>query len=191
MIFATCGSSEFPFRRMMLALRALPPADLHVQHGPVPPPPCARAYPYLPFDDLLRLAEQSDVFVSHAGVGSILCALRSGRVPIVFPRLKRHGEVVDDQQLELAKALEERGAVVVAHNAEQLLEAVSNAPSRTAVTASVADELSTAVRAALNDPVRAPFPAALREARRRLQKYGLTEHVRKCMNPTRGDRQLT
>lgn len=182
MIFATCGSSGIPFRRMMLALRELPPAELHVQHGPVPPPPCARAYPYLPFGDLLRLAEQADVYVSHAGVGSILCALRTGRVPIVFPRLKRYGEMVDDQQVELAEALEQRGAVVVAHDAEQLLEAVSNAPSRTAVTASVANQLSAAVRAAIGEPARAPSPAASRHAQHRLRKYGVTDHVRRYMN---------
>jgi UDP-N-acetylglucosamine--N-acetylmuramyl-(pentapeptide) pyrophosphoryl-undecaprenol N-acetylglucosamine transferase len=89
-IFATCGTSPFRFDRMMRALEALPTEELSVQHGPSPAPPCAVGYPFLDFGTMVELMEQADVVVSHAGVGSIMCALQAGHVPVVFPRLKRY-----------------------------------------------------------------------------------------------------
>ena len=114
MIFATCGSSHFRFDRMMEALAALPPHDLYVQHGPAEPPPHARAVEFLPFEKIVDNIARADVVISHAGVGSILCAIRAGHTPVIFPRLKRYNETVDDHQAELAQALSEQGSAVVA-----------------------------------------------------------------------------
>jgi len=116
------------FDRMMSALEALPPEELIVQHGPSPAPRCAAAYPYLPFGEIVELMRQADVVVSHAGVGSIMCALQAGRIPVVFPRLKRYSETVDDHQAELAHALADRGTVLVASSAEDLARAVRSVP---------------------------------------------------------------
>ena len=113
-IFATCGSSHFRFDRMMKALATLPIADLHIQHGPAEPPACARAYRYLSFESIVERIEAADVVVSHAGVGSILCAIRAGHTPVIFPRLRRYSETVDDHQAELAEALAIRGNVLIA-----------------------------------------------------------------------------
>ena len=114
MIFVTCGSSPVGFTRLMRALEVLPPYELTVQHGPVACPPCATGYDFLPFGRIVELMQEADLVVSHAGVGSIMCALQAGHVPIVFPRLERHGETVDDHQAELACALAQRGTVLVA-----------------------------------------------------------------------------
>lgn len=149
MIFATCGSSPAPFERMMRALAALPPDDLHVQHGPATPPLCARTDEFVPFGRMVELIEAASVVVSHAGVGSIMCALRAGHVPIVFPRLKRYAETVDDHQAELAEALERRGNVIVVWNADDLADAVASLPPRGGVRALDAKQLGAAVRAAI------------------------------------------
>ena len=149
MIFATCGSSPVAFDRMMQALAALPAAELTVQHGPSPAPPSASAYPFLPFGTMVELMEQADIVVSHAGVGSIMCALQAGHVPVVFPRLKRYSETVDDHQVELATALSKRGTVMVATTAEELVQAVRSVPPRTDHEAFPADSLRRAVRAAI------------------------------------------
>lgn len=148
MIFATCGSSPIAFDRMMLALEALPADELIVQHGPSPAPPCAEAYPFLPFGRMVELMEQVDIVVSHAGVGSIMCALQAGHMPIVFPRLKRHSETVDDHQAELAAALSVRGTVLVATTQQELLHAVQTVPPRTGQVA-FSSSLPRAVRAAI------------------------------------------
>jgi UDP-N-acetylglucosamine--N-acetylmuramyl-(pentapeptide) pyrophosphoryl-undecaprenol N-acetylglucosamine transferase len=134
---------------MMKALGALPSDDLHVQHGPATPPPGAQADEFVTFGRMVELIEAADVVVSHAGVGSIMCALRAGHVPIVFPRLKRYAETVDDHQAELAEALEVRGNVVVVWTPEQLADAVASCPQRGGVRALNAEKLGAAVRAAV------------------------------------------
>lgn len=46
------------------------------------------------------------VIVSHAGVGTIIKAIRYNKPIIVVPRRKEYGEHFDDHQIELAKQLE-------------------------------------------------------------------------------------
>jgi UDP-N-acetylglucosamine transferase subunit ALG13 len=137
------------FDRMMQALEALPAEQLTVQHGPAPAPPGAIGFDFLPFGQIIELMQTADFVVSHAGVGSIMCALQAGHVPIVFPRYHRFGETVDDHQAELASALAERGTVIVASTGEQLLQAIASAPPRNQRHALPAQRLNAAVRAAI------------------------------------------
>lgn len=162
MIFATCGSSHLPFRRMMEALSALPAGQLQVQHGPADPPPCAIATRYLPFAQMVEKIDQADIIVSHAGVGSIMCAIRAGHTPIVLPRLRRYAETVDDHQAELAEALAARGVALIAWTAAELPEAVASVPERRTGTELGSQALAEAVRRAIHGrfPVRA-LPQAL------------------------------
>lgn len=156
MIFATCGSSHLPFDRLMQALAVLPPDDLVVQHGPAEPPAAARAVPFLPYSEIISLIDEADVVISHAGVGSIICAIRAGHTPIVFPRVKRHSETVDDHQVELAIALSQRGTVRVTWTPEELPAAIRSLPPRGAAVATDAERLNAAVRAAIFGKVLAP-----------------------------------
>lgn len=149
MIFATCGSSHFPFERMMTALAELPASDLHVQHGPAIPPPCAWARRYMPFGEVGEQMDLADLVVTHAGVGSILSAVRAGHRPIVFPRLKRYGECVDDHQAELAEVLQERHTVVIVRTSAELIEAIGSVPSRGSSPKSSSQPLIDAVHASI------------------------------------------
>lgn len=149
MIFATCGSSHFRFDRMMQALALLPPAQLYVQHGPADPPPRVRAVRFLPFDRLVDSIAAADVVITHAGVGSILCAIRAGHTPVIFPRLKRYHETVDDHQAELARALAARGSAIVIWSADELADAVARAPRQPVAWDAHPDQLAEAVRASM------------------------------------------
>lgn len=77
-------------------------------------------------DEFIRWA---DVVVTHSGVGSVLDCLEAGRKPVVIPRLSRHGEHVDDHQLEFTNWLVESGLAVDASsdgfNRLSLFEAAS------------------------------------------------------------------
>jgi UDP-N-acetylglucosamine transferase subunit ALG13 len=130
-IFATVGSTQFRFDRLVQALEQLPVEQLFVQHGPVPPPAAAgRATDFMQFPEVVESMERADAVVSHAGAGSILCALRVGHVPVVVPRLQRFGETVDDHQVELARALAQDGKVICVEDLNRLGEAVASAPPR-------------------------------------------------------------
>ena len=150
MIFATVGTHHQPFTRLMHALDQLPAEELVVQHGHSPRPRhAAEAVPFLPFADLLDHMERARVVITHAGSGSILLSRRFGHSPIVVPRLARHGEHVDDHQLELARVMEGEGSVTVLWEMDRLAEAVAGVPPRGERQAAHGGALHAAVRAAL------------------------------------------
>lgn len=151
MTFATVGSHPtFRFDRFLRALEGLPPGELVVQHGPGEPPANAtRAAPWMSFAEIVAEMERADRVVSHAGVGTILCAVRAGHVPVVLPRLERYGETVDDHQLELAGRLAPDGRVILVEDAAQLAAAVAAAPPRSAAAGLEESALIEAVRGEL------------------------------------------
>jgi UDP-N-acetylglucosamine transferase subunit ALG13 len=149
-IFVTLGTHHQPFPRLIEALAALPAEDLVVQYGHSAPPAAAReAVDFLGFRDMLDRIEAADVVVTHAGVGSILLARRAGHTPIVVARRQRHGEHVDDHQVELTAALADDGKVIPVWEPAELAAAVAVAPARGAPRPPVEGPLHRAVRAVL------------------------------------------
>jgi UDP-N-acetylglucosamine transferase subunit ALG13 len=150
-IFATVGSHPtYRFDRFLEALEQLPGEELVVQYGPgVAPPNAQRAVPWMSFPEFLDHLAKADKVVGHAGAGTIVSAARAGHVPVVVPRLRRFGETVDDHQLELARALTARGAVILAEDPAGLAGAVAAAPSRGAATLRTGGDLVAAVRTEL------------------------------------------
>ncbi len=132
MIFATVGTHHDGFPRMLRALEQLPPdVELVVQHGHGDAPSNARvAAPFLPFSEMAAHFAAADMVLTHAGVGSILLAIRHGHEPIVIPRLHRLGEHVDDHQVHLSRRLEASGRVRVVWPDQSLAEALAAARPR-------------------------------------------------------------
>jgi UDP-N-acetylglucosamine transferase subunit ALG13 len=126
-ILVTVGSSHLPFDRL---LRALDGADLGVdlvvQHGPSAVRPAgARCLEFVPAQELADLVREARVVVTHAGVGSILVALGNGRHPLVVPRLKVHGEAVDDHQLGSARRFARAELVTLVEDPAALPQAIA------------------------------------------------------------------
>ena len=121
MIFATVGTHHQPFDRLVrIALALAGDAQLVVQHGHtgrVAAGPSVQWHRWLAPPDMTALMRAADVVVTHAGVASIVDAVRAGHRPIVVPRRQHLGEHVDDHQLQIVAALEERGIVTRLHNA--------------------------------------------------------------------------
>lgn len=116
-VVVTVGTTSRCFRRLIVRLLEILPADAEVlwQTG------------YSRVDDLdidahqlvpearLRAAmEAADVVISHAGAGSLAMALGAGQVPVFVPRRLKHGEQIDDHQVELARWADRRGLAVLA-----------------------------------------------------------------------------
>ena len=155
MIFVTVGTHQQPFHRMLAALEALPANELVVQHGyGAAPGGVSHAAAFMSFGEMLEQFESADIVVTHAGVGSILLALRVGHTPIVVPRYKRNGEHVDDHQVELTRALSGGGRVIAAWDTASLARAVASAPPRRPPPERGERPIHAAVRAALRgEPV--------------------------------------
>lgn len=80
---------------------------------------------YLEKDEFEDLLGRADVVVSHAGIGSIATALRTGKPLVVLPRLKRYAEHVNDHQVGTARRYEMLGHVVAAYSESELCDKLS------------------------------------------------------------------
>lgn len=153
MIFATVGTHQDPFERMIAGLEALPARDqLVVQYGYARPPEgVARAVDFMPFEEMEANFAAAEAVITHAGVGSILCARRAGHLPVVVPRFTELGEHVDDHQVELTRALAERGEVVPVWREESIAAALTRVPPRSTgpIQGDTVAPLAAAVRAEL------------------------------------------
>lgn len=150
MIFVTVGTHQQPFERLLDALGSLPGEELVVQYGPGSPPPgAAHAEAYMPFERMLANFRRARKVITHAGVGSILCATREGHLPLVVPRRHDLGEHVDEHQAELTRALEARGAVIAVWDAAELPRLLASAPQRRPPAAQPEPPLCREVRTAL------------------------------------------
>ncbi len=132
--FVTVGNATQPFSRLLDAVATLVadlPQPVFVQHGSTPfaAEHCTCAA-FVPMDEFERRVADADLLIMHAGAGSVLTAVRAGKVPVVMSRQAAHGEHVDDHQVEFARALAGIGRIVRAAEAPDLRTAVHTALAR-------------------------------------------------------------
>lgn len=121
MIFATVGTNEAPFDRLIGGLPVGGPEPVVIQHGPSTLRPAgATCVDYLSFEQMLANIRAARVVVTHAGVGSIMACLSQSKVPVVMARQHAHGEAVDDHQVPLAERMAAAGLVRVAADVREL-----------------------------------------------------------------------
>ena len=118
MIFVVTGTHEQPFDRLVAAadrVGSVMRTAVLIQSGTSSVSPSgARHVAYLPFNEMESITEAADAVITHGGPGSVLLAVRHGKVPIVVPRQRRFGEHVDDHQVAFGAFLRrERVAVVI------------------------------------------------------------------------------
>jgi UDP-N-acetylglucosamine transferase subunit ALG13 len=130
-IFVTLGTHEAPFDRALDLVAELAGRDeLLVQHGATqarPSLPHIEWLDYLAWEPLTARMRDAEVVITHAGVGSAVTAIRSGKKPVLVPRLARFGEHVDDHQLQLAERLAEFDLAVACGPGDRLDGAVAEA----------------------------------------------------------------
>lgn len=76
----------------------------------------------MPTEEFDRLVTESDVVVSHSGVGSTLRILELGKSPVLVPRRASRGEHVDDHQAQVADRLSALGLVTKAEVPQLTME---------------------------------------------------------------------
>jgi UDP-N-acetylglucosamine transferase subunit ALG13 len=111
-IVVTLGTVRFGFRRLLDRIVQLVPSNAevlwqtgHTEVGGLG----IEASPTMPADMLSHAMLAADVVVAHAGVGSALAALETGRCPILVPRDPDADEHVDNHQEQIAAELDRRG----------------------------------------------------------------------------------
>lgn len=124
MIFVTVGT-QLAFDRLVQAVDAWvgnnPGERAYAQIGPATfQPHNMESSDFVRPDEADALFREADLIVSHAGMGSILTALKYKKPILIMPRKAALGEHRNDHQLATAKWLGTKPGVTVAWEAEDV-----------------------------------------------------------------------
>jgi UDP-N-acetylglucosamine transferase subunit ALG13 len=126
MILVTTGT-QLPFDRLIRAMDDIAAQiDIRVFAQTGPSRYVARhleCQAYLPPQEFEAKAKASSLIVSHAGIGTVLTAMRLGRPIILFPR--ENGEHRNDHQVATCNALRGRRGVHIARTEDELYDLVA------------------------------------------------------------------
>lgn len=131
-ILITTGTAkEYDFSRLLRIIdelcdsRVLLGSDLVVQscgNGYIPQN--FEVHSMFSREEFEKHLQAADYIISHAGTGSVTTAIKAEKKVILFPRLEEYGEHIDNHQLEICKAFEEKGYVLVAKDKEELIACI-------------------------------------------------------------------
>ena len=131
MILVLCGTQKQSFARMIKEVEKL--ADDHeviVQAGHSEYiSNKMEIFDFISREMLETLYKRADYIITHAGAGSIFQAIKAEKKTIVFPRLQKYGEHVDDHQLQLALKLQRLGYLLVFHDNDNMFDIFNKAKS--------------------------------------------------------------
>lgn len=118
LIFVTVGT-QLPFDRMVTAVDAWakdnPSINIFAQIGPGATPPKSMEFSeFVSPTKANELMKNAELIVAHAGMGSVLTALKYQRPIIIIPRKAALGEHRNEHQLATARWLSERPGITVA-----------------------------------------------------------------------------
>ncbi|HTN42813.1 MAG TPA: glycosyltransferase [Nitrospiria bacterium] len=82
---------------------------------------------FFPLEQFPHAVRDADLIICHGGAGTLHHCFAAGKVPVVMPRRVKYGEILDDNQIGLVKALAAEGRVIPAYEAEDLPAAIAEA----------------------------------------------------------------
>lgn len=85
-----------------------------------------RTVDFLAPDKFNELFSSARMVVAHAGMGTIISAMKQRKPIIIFPRIAKLGEHRNEHQLATAQKMKELGYVYVANDAEELKALLTN-----------------------------------------------------------------
>lgn len=133
MIFVILGTQKFQLNRLLEELDSCIEEktikdDIIAQVGNSTYEP--KNYQYEKFLDKDKFDEyisKADVIVTHSGVGSIITSLKYDKPVVVFPRLAKYEEHVDDHQLDIARAFEKKKYVLCCNEDDSIADMINKA----------------------------------------------------------------
>lgn len=104
------------------------PQPVVVQYGNTPfVCEACESHAFVDMPTFERLMATAEVLILHAGAGSVLNAIRAGRIPVIVPRRAALGEHVNDHQVEFARQLATEGRIFLVEDVADLEGAVAKA----------------------------------------------------------------
>lgn len=133
MIFATIGTHEQPFNRLIeyidkLKKDGLITEDVIIQTGfSTYEPKYCKWSKLLPYKEMEKNVKDAHIVITHGGPASFIMPLQIGKTPIVVPRQYQFGEHVNDHQVDFVKAVSERmGSIIPVIDIEELQDKIEN-----------------------------------------------------------------
>ena len=132
MIFISLGTQKFQLNRLLEEIDELVKENkitdkVFAQVGNSSYTPSSYEYAsFLTQDDFEKKINECDIFITHGGVGSITTGIKYKKKIIVYPRLAKYNEHVDDHQLQISTKYHELGLVLLAEDKDSLLECITN-----------------------------------------------------------------
>lgn len=131
MIFVVLGTQKFQLNRLLQKLdeyveQGLLTDEIYAQIGNSTYKP--QHYAYKDFMDKKEFdatIAKADLVIAHSGVGTIITAIHAKKPVVVFPRLAKYKEHVDDHQLDIARAFEMKKYVLCCYENDDLLEKIN------------------------------------------------------------------
>ncbi len=130
MIFVTVGNDFRRFDRLLEKMDEIAPSipnEIVIQRGYSRYlPKNAKEFAFVPMNEAIEYIKKSELVVSHAGIGTIILCREYGTPLLILPRKKAYGEHMNDHQMEIARALEQRTdrAIHVVYQEDQLQEKI-------------------------------------------------------------------
>lgn len=133
MIFIVLGTQKFQLNRLLKLV------DEYVSEGIIQEKVFAQIgnstyepvnYEYVRFmgkSEFDNAIKNANLLITHSGVGSIITALKEDKPVVVYPRLKKYKEHVDDHQLDIARAFEKKNYLVCCYDGDDLLDKIKMA----------------------------------------------------------------
>ena len=152
-ILVTVGA-QMPFDRLVKAVDRWAGdrrrEDVFAQIGPTDYRPSSMQWTkFLDPEEFMRRVESAKVIVAHAGTGSIITALQTGKPILIMPRRASLRETRNDHQVATAEQFRRFDSVVVARDEKELiakLDGIDELAGRPALGPYASRELLGAIR---------------------------------------------
>jgi UDP-N-acetylglucosamine transferase subunit ALG13 len=114
MIFATVGTHEQPFNRLLekldeLVSQGVINEKVVIQTGySTYQPKYCESFQFLTYQEMWKYVEEARIVITHGGPSSFIMPLQVGKIPIVVPRQTEFNEHVNNHQLTFANEVANR-----------------------------------------------------------------------------------
>ena len=130
MIFVVLGTQKFQCNRLLKTVDELVgngtiKEEVFAQKGYSDYKPINySSIDFLQKEEFEEKIEECSLLITHSGVGTILAGINHSKPVIVFPRLKKYKEHVDDHQLDIAKTFEKKNLVLMCGEDDDMAELI-------------------------------------------------------------------
>lgn len=131
MIFVVLGTQKFQCNRLLrliddMAENGLIDEEVYAQKGHSDyEPKNYTAVDFMGKEEFDNKVEACSILITHSGVGTILTGINCCKPVIVFPRLKKYKEHVDDHQLDIARAFSRKKLVLMCGEEDDMGELIT------------------------------------------------------------------